>query len=123
MTRNDVLHWFVLGFGLSGPDDDLGRPTDISQMWQAAKEKCFDCERNEVLDALYTLHREHAALIKFVSVGEGFHPVSFERVRNTLDWTDYFLNGNFNVKVLPEGRVHYQELSEQLESAAVDRTV
>lgn len=31
-----------------------------------------------------------------------FHPVSFERIRNTKDWTDYFLIGPFNVKVLPE---------------------
>lgn len=114
MTRNDMLHWFILGFGLSGPDDDLGRPSNISQLWQDAKEKCFDCDRNEVLDALYTLPREHAALIRFVSAGEGFHPVSFERVRNTKDWTDYFMIGDFNVKVLPEGRIHYQRLSEQL---------
>ena len=114
MTRNDVLHWLILGLGLSGPDDDLGRPSSISQLWQDAKEKCFDCDRNEVLDALYTLPREHAALIKLVSAGEGFHPVSFERVRNTKGWTDYFMLGDFNVKVLPEGKVHYQKLSEQL---------
>jgi hypothetical protein len=118
MTRNDKLQWFVLGFGLSAPEDDLGRPTDISQLWQEAREKCFACEKDEVLDALYTMPREHASLIKFVSVGEGFHPVSFERVRNTKDWTDYFLVGNFNVKVLPEGRVHYQTLSEQMGQAA-----
>jgi hypothetical protein len=121
MTHNDVLHWLILGFGLAATDDDLGRPTDISQLWQDAKEKCFDCERDEVLDALYTLPREYAALIKFVSAGEGFHPVSFERVRNTRDWTDYFLIGNFNVKVLPEGKVRYEKLSEQLGKTAADR--
>jgi hypothetical protein len=114
MTRNDELQCLILRFGLSGTDDDLGRPTNIAQLWQDAKEKCFDCDRNEVLDALYTLPREHAALIKFVSVGEGFHPVSFERVRNTKDWTDYFMIGDFNVKVLAEGRVHCEKLSEQL---------
>lgn len=118
MTRNDMLHWFILGFGLTGPDDGLGRHTNISQLWQLAKEKCFDCDRNEVLDALYTLPREHAALIKFVCAGEDFHPVSFERVRNTKDWPDYFVSGSFNVKVLHEGRVHYQALSEQLEKAS-----
>ena len=118
MTRNDMLQWLVLGFGISGHDEDLGRETDISHLWQDAKEKCFDCEKNEVLDALYTLPREHAALIKFVAAGEEFHPVSFERIRNTKDWTDYFLIGPFNVKVLPEGRVHYQQLSEQLGKTA-----
>jgi hypothetical protein len=118
MTRNDMLHWFILDFGLAVPEDDLGRPTSVSELWRRAKEKCFDCDRNEVLDALYTLPREHAALIKFVSTGEDFHPVSFERVRNTKDWPDYFLSGSFNVKVLHEGRVHYQALSEQLEKAS-----
>jgi hypothetical protein len=118
MTRNDMLHWLILGLGLSGPDDDLGRPTDISQLWQEARENCFDCDRNEVLDALYTLPREDAALIKFVSAGEGLHPVSFERVRNTQDWPDYFLNGSFSIKVLHEGRVHYHTLSAQLEKAS-----
>lgn len=107
-----------LGFGLSGAEDDLGRPTNISQLWQEAKKQCFDCDRNEVLGALYTLPREDAALIKSVSAGEGFHPVSFERVRNTVDWTEYFLDGDFSVKVFPEGRVHHQELSEQLGKTA-----
>ena len=118
MTRNDMLQWLILRSGLSGPNEDLGHPTNISQLWQDAKEKCFDCERNEVLDALYTLPRGFAALIKFVWAGEGFHPVCFERVRNTKDWTDYFMIGDFNVKVLPEGKVHYQKLSEQLERTA-----
>jgi len=116
MKHNEMLHWLILGFGLSGSEEDLGRPTNISQLWQEAKKQCFDCDRNEVLDALYTLPREDAALIKSVSAGEGFHPVSFERVRNTVDWTDYFLDGDFSVKVLPEGRVHHQKLSEQLGS-------
>ena len=121
MTRNDVLHWLILGFGLSGSDDDLGRPTNILQLWQDARDKCFDCDRTEVLDALYTLPREDAALIKSVSAGEGFHPVSFERVRNTQDWTDYFIIGDFNVKVLHEGKVRYQRLSEQLGRTATGR--
>lgn len=123
MTRNDMLQWLILRFGLSGPDDDLGRATNISQLWQEAKKKCFNCDRNELLDALYTLPREYAALIKYVSTGEGFHPVSFERVRNTKDWTDYFVIGDFHVKVLSEGKVHYQKLLEQLEKTAAGSIV
>jgi len=119
MTRNDMLHWVILGFGLSGTDGDLGRPSDLSQLLEEAKQRCFPCERDEVLDALYTLPRDHAALIKFVSVGEGLHPVSFERVRNTVDWPDYFTTGSFNVKVLPEGRAQYDRLSEQRGKAPV----
>jgi hypothetical protein len=118
MTRNDELQWLILRFGLSGIDEDQGRPTNIAQLWQDAKEKCFDCDRDELLDALYTLPREYAALVKLVSAGEGCHLVSFERVRNTMDWTDYFLIGDFNVKVLAEGRVHHERLSEQLGKTA-----
>jgi len=113
MTRNDELQWFILGFGLSGPIDDLGRRTHLSELWKEARQQGFDCERNELLDALYTLPREHTALIKCVSSEEGFHPISFERVRNTRDWTDYFLVGEFSVKVLHQGRARYQELFEQ----------
>ena len=115
MTRNEMLQWFILGFGLSAQDRDLGRPTNMAELWREAKASCFDCDWNEVLDALYTLPREQAALIKFLTVGEGYHPVSFERVRNTNDWPAYFSTGQFNVKVLPEGRVHYQKFSKQLE--------
>ena len=119
MNRNDALHWFILGFGLSGPADDLGRPTNISQLWRQAKETCFDCERYEVLDALYTLPREFATLIKFVPAGEEFHPVAFERVRNTMNWPEYFTTGEFSVKVLPAGKVQHQRLAEQLEDPRV----
>lgn len=119
MTRNDTLQWLILHFGLSGPADDLGRPTNVAQLWQEAKKNCFDCDRNEVLDALYTMPRECAALIKYVSVGEGLHPVSFERVRNTADWPDYFLTGDFHVKVLAEGIHHHRKLSEELEKTAI----
>ena len=117
MNRNDELQWLILGFGLSWPDDDLSRRTNISGLWKEAKRRCFDCERNELWDALYTLSREQAALIKCVSAGEGFHPISFERVRNTSDWTHYFLIGDFGVKVLHERRARYRELSEQLRKA------
>ena len=118
MTRNEQLHWFILGFGLSEADGDLGRATNFTELWREARQICFGCDKNDVLDALYTLPREHAALIKFLSVGEGYHPVSFERVRNTNDWPDYFTTGQFHVKVLPEGKLHYQQLSEELEKAA-----
>jgi len=115
MIRNDVLHWFFLGFGLESPDGrDIGRSTNITQLWLNAKDKCFDCETKEVLDALYTLLREQAELVKFVPVGGGFQSVSFERVRNTSGWTDFLMTGYFNIKVLPEGRVHFQRLTEQL---------
>lgn len=117
MTRNDKLQCLILGFGLSRSDDDLGRHTNISELWREAKAHGFACERDELLDALYTLPREQAALIKCVSAGEEFHPMSFERVRNTADWTDYFLVGDFSVKVLSEGRARYQELSAQLAKA------
>jgi len=117
MTRNDQLQCLILGFGLSRSDDDFGRRTNISELWNDAKEHGFDCDQDEVLDALYTFPREQAALIKSVSAGEGFHAISFERVRNTTDWTGYFLVGEFSVKVLSEGRVRYQQLAAQLAEA------
>jgi hypothetical protein len=114
MNRNDLLHWFILGFGQTADSDDLGRTTNMLQLWQEAKGICFDCGTNEVLDALYTLPREHAALIKLVPAGDGVHPVSFDRVRNTIDWPEYF-TGEFSVKVLPEGEAYYREITQQLE--------
>jgi len=117
MTRNEMLQWLILGFGLSTPDGELGHTTNISRLWEEAKKKCFDCDCYEVLDALYTLPREDAALVKVVWNGEEYHPVSFERVRNTVNWPEYFTAGEFSVKVLPEGRAHYLSLSSQLEKA------
>ena len=118
MTRNDMLQWFILRVGLSGPDEELGHPTNLAQLCQDANKQCFPCERDEVLDALYTMPREYAALIKYVFAGEGLHPVSFERVRNTKDWTDYFASGDFHVKVLSAGKTHFQELSQTLAATA-----
>ena len=118
MTRNEILQGFILGFGLSAEDHDLGRETSLRELWREAKRACFDCQQNDVLDALFTLPREHAALIKMVSTGEGAHPVSFERVRNISAWPDYFTNGPFHVKVLEAGRAHYHKLAEELEKAA-----
>lgn len=115
MTRNEILQWHILGLGFSGVAPDLGHPTNISELLQSARKDCFECDRVEVLDALYTLPREHASLIKYVTQGEGLHPVSFERVRNTNDWPDYFTSGTFYIKVLAEGKTRFQQLSEQLE--------
>lgn len=114
MTRNAELQWLILKFGISGPHDDLGRSTNISELWHEARGQFSECDMDELLDALYTLPREQAALIKWVSAGDELHPVSFERIRNTKGWTYYFLDGDFSVKVLPEGRVHWQKLSEEL---------
>lgn len=41
MTRNDVLQCLILRFGLSATDEDLGRPTNISQLWQDAKKSAL----------------------------------------------------------------------------------
>lgn len=114
MNRNDFLQWFILGFGQTGPDNDLGRETNILELWQEAKRLCFDCDKIEVLDALYTMPHEYATLIKFVPAGEDFHPVCFERVRNTVNWPAFFAEGYFSVKVLSEGKVHFKCLAEQL---------
>jgi hypothetical protein len=117
MNRNDLLHWFILGFGLSTHDEGFGRSTDISELWRNARFNCCDCDCVEVLDALYTLPREHASLIKSVSVGDGTHPVSFERVRNTFDWPAYFTSGTFHIKVLPQGRAYFERFASQMANA------
>jgi len=40
MNRNDELR-LILGFGLSWPDDDRGRRTNISELWKEAKRQCL----------------------------------------------------------------------------------
>jgi hypothetical protein len=69
MTRNEILQWHILGWGFSGVQVDLGHPSNLSELWRSTStlQECFDCSRDEVLDALYTLPGEHASLIKFVS--------------------------------------------------------
>jgi len=119
MTRNEMLQGFILGFGLLAEDHDLGRETSFAELWSEAKSACFDCERKELLNALYSLPREYASLIKMVATGEGAHPVSFERVRNVSEWPDYFTRSPFYVKVLPAGRAHYQGLAMHLEKASL----
>jgi len=115
MNRNEMLHCFILGFGLSAENHDLGRSTTLAELWQEAKIKSCDCDLVELLDALYTLPREHAALIKSLTSGEGPHPVSFERVRNTNDWPNYFTSGPFNIKLLPAGRLYYESLAAHMQ--------
>jgi hypothetical protein len=92
-------------------------------LWREAKRLCFDCDKIEVLDALYTMPREHATLIKFVSTGEDFHPVCFERVRNTVNWPEFFTKGQFSVKVLLEGKEHFKSIAEQLGDPLVAATM
>jgi len=83
-------------------------------LWKDVKEKCGECAVEEVLDALYNLQPGHAQLGKFVAMPSGYQLVSFERVRHTPKWKDFFYLDAFRVKVLPAGRVRYQRLAEQL---------
>jgi pyrimidine deaminase RibD-like protein len=119
MIRSEILEHFILGFGLAIPDNDLGRPTNISQLEVAASETCGNCH-GELFDALYNLHSTHAKLRKYVAIEGGFQsPVSFERVRNTPKWKDFFTHGSFNVKVLPAGRIRFERLDEQVQQLKV----
>jgi hypothetical protein len=125
MIRNEMLHRFILEYALSVQDNGHGRPTSITPLWLAAKEKCFECEMSEVLDALYTLGRNNAELTKFFPIGGGFQAVSFERVRNTPGWSTFLMTGYFNIKLTPDGRIRLQRLSEQLtaEGSAPMKTI
>lgn len=117
MIRSEILEHFLLGFGLAIPNEGRGRGTNIAQLEVAANEKCGDCD-GEMLDALYNLRPEHAELMKYVPVEGGFHSaVSFERVRNTPQWRDFFTHGSFNIKVLPPGRIRFQKLDEELQQS------
>src|SRR5271170_4792038 len=113
VIRNDELECFILGFGLEIPDEGLGRPVALAPLWLAAKEKCGDCDMDELLDALYNLNPIHAGLKKFFPFDGKYQAVSFERVRNTPKWKDFFYGDPFRIKVLPPGRVRYQQLAEE----------
>jgi len=83
-----------------------GRPTEF-----LAGTSCGDCGVDELLDALYNLQNDHAEVTKFVALGTGdFQPVSFNRVRNTPKWADFFMTGYFNIKILPGGRRRFEQL-------------
>lgn len=113
MIRNDILECFILGYALEIPNNGRGRPTSITQLWLAAREKCGECGMDELLDALYNLQRDYAQLEKYVNIGAGWHSVDFER--NTQKWEDFFMVGYFNIKVLPGGRLSFQRLFSQLQ--------
>ncbi|HWY53055.1 MAG TPA: hypothetical protein VNZ03_01240 [Terriglobales bacterium] len=113
MIRNEVLEHFILGYGLEIPDEGRGRPVALPQLQLAAKAKCPNCSMDEILDALFNLDREHAELNKFFPFGEKYLPVSFETVRPTTKWKEFFYGDPFRIKVLPAGRVRFQELAEK----------
>jgi len=113
MIRNEVLEHFILGYGLEIPDEGRGRAVALSQLQLAAKVKCSDCSIDEILDALFNLDQKHAELNKFFSYGDKYLPVSFETVRPTTKWKEFFYSDPFRIKVLPAGRVRFQELAEK----------
>ena len=111
MIRSEILECFLLGFDLQMPNEGRGRPTNITQLQIAACEKCSDCSKEELLDALYNLRTDHAELTKFVGLPTGqFQAVNFNRVRNTQEWSDFFMVRRFNIKTLPAGRRRFEEL-------------
>jgi hypothetical protein len=117
LIRNNVLEGFILGFGLEMPDSRSGRSVNLTQLWLAAREKCGDCSMDEVLDALYTLRPDHVNLYKFVPPAEWHNllMVGFDHWRDTSEWREFF-NGDFRIKVLPNGRLRFQKLGEQLQN-------
>jgi hypothetical protein len=115
MIRNDVIECFILGFGLEIPDNGVGRPTQLTPLWLAVQEKCGDCRVDEVLDAIYNLSEEHADLYRF-AVGDAapYLTTNFELMRRRPQWKEFF-NREFRIRVLPPGRVRYQNLMDQLQ--------
>jgi pyrimidine deaminase RibD-like protein len=65
------------------------------------------------------MNPEHAELRKYTAVAGGGvqSPDSFDQVRKTPHWQDFFTHGSFNIKVLPPGRIRFQKLDEQLQQA------
>jgi pyrimidine deaminase RibD-like protein len=122
VIQSEQLEWFLLGFGLELPDDGLGRPTSITPLWLAAKETRVECDMDELLDSLYNLSPSHAELYKFVAVRGGFQRVSFELLRNTQQWKEFFTRGDFRINVLPQGRVRFQQLRESRRTTAAVAT-
>jgi hypothetical protein len=114
LIRNDILQCFILGYALEMQDDGFGRPIGFAQLRNEIVSKCGDCQNDEILDALYNLRRDHAELGKFFALGGKYRLISFEKVRNTPKWNDFLYGEPFRLKVLPQGRVRFQELKEQL---------
>lgn len=77
MIRNDILECFILGYALEIPNDGRGRPMSITPLWLAAKERCGECEMDELLAALYNIQSDHAQIEKYVNVGSGWQVVGF----------------------------------------------
>ena len=86
----------------------------FGQLQAAANERFDYCDADELLAVLFML-QGCAELERFVAVGQKSQPVSFERVRNTPQWKDFFTHGTFNIQVLPVGRRRFQELTKKLE--------
>jgi pyrimidine deaminase RibD-like protein len=113
VIRNEELERFILGFALEIQHDGFGRQTSIAALQVAASAKCGNTGKEELLDALHNLKPDHAELTKFVNLESGFsQPVKFEPSRRKANWHDFFMTGSFNIKVLPAGRVQFQQLSE-----------
>lgn len=110
VIHTEMIECFILGFGLEMPDEGLGRPIGLMPLWAAVKEKCGDCNLDELLDALYNLDRSHAELNKYILLDAGYQAVSFERKRCTPKWKDFFYGDPFRIKVLPAGRTRCQVL-------------
>ena len=72
MTRDEIQQRYILGFEIVEAKPELGRATNISELWRSALEKCFSRSRDEVLDAVYNLPREQVSLIRFVSEGDQY---------------------------------------------------
>jgi pyrimidine deaminase RibD-like protein len=121
VIRSEELECFILGFGLEIPDEGLGRPVALTPLWVEAKEKCGDCNVDEVLDALYNLNPNHAELHKFVPLDGKYQAVSFERKRHTPKWKDFFYGDSFRIKVLPPGRVRFQRLCAEMKADKEDK--
>jgi hypothetical protein len=113
VIRNDILECFILGYALEIPNNGRGHPTSITPLWLAAKERCGECEMDELLAALYNIQSDHAQIEKYVNVGAGWQVLGFDR--NHRSWEDFFMVGYFNIKVLPGGRLRFQKLCEELE--------
>ena len=110
MIPSEKLEWFVIGFALELPNEGYGRPTSLTQLLLAAREKCGYCEFDHLLDVLYNLDPNDVELLKFPP-NPNLRPVTFDRCRGYRRWHDFF-QGQFNIKVLPKGRIRFERLTE-----------
>jgi hypothetical protein len=113
MIRSETLEHFLLEYGLGPDTDGHGHPATIGQLFNDVNRQCFECDYDEIFDALYNLSSEHATLQRFLPNG---HSVNFEKVRIRRDWKNFFTIGEFRLKTLPGGRKRFELLSEQIKS-------